>query len=86
MTTTQNDYYLQKYRLKAAMYKALLYNKSELADKIHKQLKENYKNKAKEFDIFCLDSDRLDAVHKTLEDMLVYNIISDYDYEFCKDV
>lgn len=52
----QQDLIITEYRLKAAMYKAYFFHKSELAEILEKQIEENYDYSVGEFDGFLLCS------------------------------
>lgn len=79
----QQDLLITEYRLKAAMYKAYFFHKSELAEILEKQIEENYDHSVGEFDGFCYASWRARAVYRTLEDMVRQGIITKTEYEFC---
>ena len=72
--------------LKASMYKAYFYGKSNLAKKLNEQIIENRNYYIGAFDGFCYISSREDAKYKTLEDMREENIITDDEYNFCIDL
>ena len=75
---------IEDYRLKAAMYKAYFFHKSELAKTLEEQIKENYDYSVGEFDGFCYASWRAKAVYTSLENMVKQGIITESDYRFCK--
>ena len=70
-------------KLEKALYKAYFYGKSDLVDKLKKQIKENEYNIIGEFDGFSYSSERKNAKFKTLEDMLEEGIINRVEYDFC---
>ena len=70
-------------KLEKALYKAYFYGKSDLVDKLKKQIKENEYNITGEFDGFLYSSERQNAKFKTLESMREENIISRDEYNFC---
>lgn len=80
----KQDLIITEYRLKAAMYKAYFFHKSELAEILEKQIEENYDYSVGEFDGFCYAAWRARAVYRTLEDMVRQGIITKTEYEFCK--
>ena len=77
---------IEELRLKSAMYKAYFFRKSILAEKLEKQLKENFNNCVGEFDGFCYASWRAQAVYRTLEDMALQGIITKSEYDFCESI
>jgi hypothetical protein len=83
-TVQSQELLIEEYRLKAAKYKAYFFGKHNLAEKLKKQIEENYDNVIGEFDGFCYASWRNRAVYKTLEDMLAFGLITESDYEFCR--
>lgn len=85
MNETNKEYKIKivELKLKAAMYKAYFYHKSNLAEKLNDQIVENLNHCIGEFDGFCYSSSRANAKYKTLEDMVMENIITDDEYDFC---
>lgn len=75
---------VEEFRLKAAMYKARFYDRSELAETLNKQILENLQNAIGEWDGFSYSSVRADAVYRTLEDIKEQKLITQEDYLFCK--
>lgn len=75
---------LEKTRLAAAMYKAYLFRRDELAKKLEDQNTENVKACVGAYDGFCYSSDRAKAVFRTIEDMVEEGIISADDLDFCR--
>lgn len=82
-TVHSQELIIEEYRLKAAMYKALFFGKSALAEKLRNQIKENYDNCVGEFDGFCYASWRARAVYRTIEDMTTQGLITKEEYIFC---
>lgn len=80
----QQDLLITEYRLKAAMYKAYFFQKSELVKILEKQIEENYNHSVGEFDGFCYASWRARTVYRTLEDMVRQGVITESEYRFCK--
>jgi hypothetical protein len=74
---------IDELELKAAQYKALFYNKHELAEKLRKQIAENRDNRTGEFDGFCYASWRAQAHYRTIDDMFTDNLITTEEYKFC---
>lgn len=72
--------------LEKSKYKAYFYRKSDLAEKLSNQLKENENYLIGADDGFCYSSVRANAIFRTLEDMYEQNIISKEEYNFCKEV
>lgn len=72
--------------LEKSKYKAYFYGKSDLAEKLSNQLKENENYFIGADDGFCFSSERANAIFRTLEDMQEQNIISKEEYIFCKEV
>lgn len=83
-TVRNQEVLIDELSLKAAMYKAYFFNKYDLAEKLHNQIIENYKHCVGEFDGFCYDSSRLNAVYRTLVDMYRENLITKTEYDFCE--
>jgi hypothetical protein len=83
-TVESQGLFIEELRLKGAMYKALFFQKSILAEKLSHQITENYNNSVGEFDGFCFASWRARAVYRTLEDMVLQGIITKEEYEFCR--
>lgn len=74
---------VEKYRMKAAMYYSFHMHKWDLGKKLNEQLQENMDAIIGEFDGFCYASWRVNAVFRTLEDMLHDGIITREEYNFC---
>lgn len=75
---------IDELELKAAQYKALFYNKHELAEKLRKQIAENRDNRTGEFDGFCYASWRAQAHYRTIDDMFTDSLITTEEYKFCE--
>ena len=85
-TIESQKLFIEELRLKSAMYKAYFFHKSVLAEKLEKQIKENFDNCVGEFDGFCFASWRAHAVYRTLEDMFLQGIITKSEYDFCDSI
>jgi hypothetical protein len=69
--------------LKAAMYKANFFHKYDLAEKLQKQIEENYDYCIGEWDGFCFASWRARAIYRTLDDMYEEGLITSEEYKSC---
>lgn len=83
-TVAQQEMIIDELMLKAAMYKASFLGKHNLANKLSKQITENFNSCIGEFDGFCYVSWRANAVYRTLDDMLKEKLITEEEYRFCK--
>lgn len=77
---------IEMLRLKAAKYKAYFYMKTQLVEKLEKQIRENIDALTGIFDGFCYTSWRANACYRTLEDMLKDELITREEYNFCDSV
>lgn len=73
-TIESQQYYIDKLELKAAIYKAYFFGKTDLAGRLDKQIDAN---------IF---SQLTGIGYGTLEDMYLQGLITKEEYEFCKVV
>ena len=71
-TIESQQYLIDKLELKAAIYKAYFFGKTELAEKLDEQINTN---------IF---SQLTGIGYNTLEDMCVLGLITEAEYDFCK--
>lgn len=71
--------------LEKSKYKAYFYGKSDLAEKLSKQIEENEDNLIGTYDGFWSSSKRANAIFRNLENMYEQNIISKEEYNFCKE-
>lgn len=62
---------IDKLELKAAMYKASFFGKTDLVDKLYKQIEAN------------LFSQMTGVGYKTLEGMYLLNLLTEEEYKFC---
>lgn len=76
----------EKFRLKAAYYKALFQGSSVLANKIREQIKENEDYETGAFDGFAYSSKRANATYRTLDDMYKTNLITENEFKLLKEV
>lgn len=83
-TVAQQEMIIDELELKASMYKANFFNKYELANKLQKQIQENYDSCVGEFDGFCFASWRTNAVYRTLDDMYREGLITEEERRFCE--
>lgn len=73
----------EQYRIAAAKYKAYFFHKTDLAEKLEKQSRENLDAMVGEFDGVTYASWRARAVYRTLDDMFDSQIITLEEYTFC---
>lgn len=78
------EYEIENFRIKAAMYKAYFFRNSSLAEKLRKQSEENRDALIGEFDGLSYASWRANAVYRTLEDMCDEGLLTEREYKECK--
>jgi len=78
------EYEVENFRIKAAMYKAYFFRNSTLAEKLQKQSEENRNALIGEFDGFSYASWRANAVYRTVEDMFDEGLLTENEYRECK--
>ncbi len=76
----------EQYRIAAAKYKAYFFHKTDLAEKLEEQSRENLDAMVGEFDGVAYASWRARAVCRTLEDMRDSGFISAEEYKFCNSL
>lgn len=78
------EYEIENFRIKAAMYKAYFFRNFSLAEKLQKQSEENRDALIGEFDDFSYASWRANAVYRTLENMFDEGLLTEKEYRECK--
>lgn len=78
------EYEVENFRIKAAMYKAYFFRNSTLVEKLQKQSEENRNALIGEFDGFSYASWRANAVYRTVEDMFDEGLLTENEYRECK--
>lgn len=78
------EYEIENFRIKAAMYKAYFFRNFSLAEKLQKQSEENRDALIGEFDGFSYASWRANAVYRTLENMFDEGLLTEKEYRECK--
>ena len=73
-TVESQQYLIDKLELKAAMYKAYFFGKTDLAGRLDKQIDTN----------IC--SQLTGVGYKSLEEMYLLGLLTEAEYEFCKVV
>ena len=83
-TVAQQETIIDELMLKSAMYKASLFGRHDLADKLTEQIVENFNSCTGEWDGFCFSSCRAKAVYRNLNDMLRDGLITGEERRFCE--
>lgn len=76
-------YEIEILRLKAARWKASVFQEWDLENKLRDQITENKDALVGDFDGFCYASWRTNAVFRTLEDMVFEGLITEKEYKEC---
>lgn len=74
---------IENLKLKGAMYKALFFNRYDLAERLESQITENSDACIGEFDGFCYSSKRVNAKYRTLDNLMNNGIITENEYNEC---
>ena len=86
LTAKAQEKEIEKYRLKAAMYRAYFFGQNVLVEKLKLQLYENDNELTGDFDGFYYSSRRVRSKFRTLEDMLEDGLLTEDEYLDCKKV